>query len=83
MSASLAARRACSMVSAATAKIAWPTNITLSTASTGSSWAWTALMSLMPGMLSAVSTSTTPGAARTFETSTFSSRACARALWPM
>ena len=60
--ASLAARRACSRVVAATAKIGWPTNWTRSVASSGSSWRWVGLTSFSPGMSAAVRTQTTPSA---------------------
>ena len=82
-SASEAARRACGSVSAATANSAWPTNITLLVANTGSTWAWTGLMSFSPGMSAAVSAATMPGAVRTLSTSRLFSRAWARWLCAM
>jgi len=67
--ASLQARRACSRVTAITAKIGCPRNCTLSAASTGSSCRCVGEMSLEAGMSWPVSTSTTPGAARTADRS--------------
>ena len=54
-------RRGCA---AATANTAWPWNMTSRSTSSGSS-AKTGAMSFLPGMSAAVSTATTPGAART------------------
>ena len=67
--ASRQARRACSRVSAMTQKIGWPWNCTLPSASTGSSCRPVGEMSFSPGTSLAVSTSTTPGAARTADRS--------------
>jgi hypothetical protein len=74
MIASCAARRACSTVVAATAKIEWPTYCTSLSAKIGSSLS-TPPMSLTPGMSAAVITATTPGARRTGSRSIDSSRA--------
>src|ERR1043166_6618378 len=67
--ASLTARRAASRVVAATANTTWPWNSMRSATNTGSSCS-TGPTSFAPGMSAAVSTATTPGAARTAERST-------------
>ena len=80
--ASLAAQRAAMWLSAITANSTWPWNSTMSRANTGSSPAPIGDTSLAPGMSAAVSTSTTPGAARTLARSMLRTRAWARAERP-
>jgi hypothetical protein len=77
-----AAARASAMVSAATANSDWPQYSTRPSANIGSSPA-KGLTSLTPGTSRAVSTMATPGAVRTFDTSSFLMAACARSLMAM
>ncbi len=74
--ASFAARRAASIVVAATAKSGWPWNSTSSAANSGSSGS-TGPMLFAPGMSAGPTTATTPGARRTGSRSSFRMRACA------
>ncbi len=82
ISASCAARTACSIVVAATANIEWPTYCTSRSAKIGSSLS-TPPTSLTPGTSSAVTTATTPGARRTGSRFIDRMRAWARLVVPM